>query len=129
MKARTLAVLLGLIALLLVLFRPGGGAERIEVGVTKELFGRWTAVGPRHSDRFLEIRSNELSFGHGLEGAVSHRLLHVFLEATPEGPPFYVLVYEAEEVSADAPLELRVQVKGERLLIANLNDVWWKRST
>jgi len=126
-RARTLLVLLGLTAAALVLWRPGRGTRLDQVGVTAEIAGRWTTEVPAYADRFLEIRSDRVIFGRGAGDESSHTLVAVYLEPTRSAGHQYVLAYEGEDVER-TPIELRLRVSREGLVLANQPHVTWTRS-
>lgn len=127
MKARTLLVLLGLTAAVLLLWRPGRDPHRAPVAVDETIAGRWTTAAPAYADRFLEIRPDRLVFGLGAEGEVSHPLIGVFLEPVEGGGQQYVIAYDGGDPSG-TPLELRLSAVRGRLVLASLPDVAWTRS-
>jgi hypothetical protein len=127
MKARTALVLLALVALVLVIWRPCRGPSRAEIGVTSALAGRWTTTDARYANRFLEIGPDEIVLGQGEEGEARHPLRAVLLESTENGPPVYVLRYELDQTTG-VTADLRLIVEGGALRIENQGKMVWTRT-
>jgi len=120
-------VLLGLTAALLLLWRPGRGPRRTQVGVTGEISGRWITEAPRYADRFLEIRADRVVFGQGDAGEASRPLVDVYVEKVEGGGQEYVVVHEGDDLDSGLS-ELRLRIVRGRLILSSLPDVVWVRS-
>ncbi len=127
MKPRTALVLLALVALVLLIWRPGRGPRQMEIGVTSSLAGRWTTSDSRYADRFLEIGPDEITIGQGADGEARYPLRGVFLETKKDGSAVYVLRYQIDD-RGDATADLRLVMAGEALRIENQTSITWSRS-
>ena len=117
MSARRLIALLLLFGLVLVAVVVWTSESREEVGVTRELAGRWVTFDERWAGRYLEITPNEIAFGQGEQGEARYRIVGVFRAAAESGA-VYLIRYRGVEVGAEES-ELRVSVGPGELRLAN----------
>lgn len=124
MRLRGWISVLGGVAALLVVARPGQGPALREVGVGRELVGVWRSSDPRYLDRFLQVGPDEIVFGQGEDGAARHRLVGVFLEDPVARPGAYVLRYWLDDTgSQEATLRLHL-AEGALRLDSQPTVVW-----
>ena len=96
-----------------------------EVGVTRDLFGRWTTRDPRFADRFLEITGSEIVFGQGEEGEARHPIAGVRLERARDGRWRYLVRYVADP-GREEEIEVAILAAPGELQLETLPDVRWQ---
>jgi len=115
------AILVGIVAVKACAAEP----RNREVGVTRDLFGRWTTEDTRYSDRFLEITGTEIVFGRGQEGEARHRLAGVWLGGARQGRRRYLVRYYLDDRS-ETELEVAILAAPGELQLETLPEVRWQ---
>ncbi len=127
MSSRKIIVVLAVLAVVAVVVKWRSEPERTEVGVTRELAGRWVTTDPRWADRYLEITPGEVVFGQGEEGEARYRIEAVYRvepsEKTAPGSGYLIRYREAAPGGEESEIELSV-APGE-LQLANQPGVKW----
>jgi hypothetical protein len=127
MSSRRVILLLAVVAAVAVVVRWRSEPERTEVGVTRELAGRWVTADPRWADRFLEITPGEVVFGQGEEGEARYRIEAVYrVEPSEKTAPgsAYLIRYRGPDPGREES-ELEVSVASGELHLANQPGVRW----
>jgi hypothetical protein len=127
MSSRRIIVVLAVIAVIALIVQWRTEPERTEVGVTREIAGRWVTANPRWADRFLEITPGEVVFGQGEEGEARYRIVSVYRvpssEEAPGGTSYVIRYRENADEGAVSDLELSV-VDGALRLASQPNVKW-----
>lgn len=116
-----LAILVGIVAVRACTQEPPSQ----EVGVTRDLYGRWTTGDPRYEGRYLEITESEIVFGQGADGEARYKIAGVQLDRARDGRWRYRVHYYVDDTLREQ-LEVAILSAPGELQLETLPDVRWQ---